>query len=75
MRHINAAIGLTVESNIHALVGRDDYDEWGIQGLVRLDAGADGQGLSLSLSPGYGDTANGIQNIWRQGLPRAGNDS
>ena len=58
---------LTLEGNIHTLLGREDYDEWGISGTVILQAGQDGQGLSLSLSPGYGE--DGGQPLWDNGLP------
>ena len=57
---------LTLEGNIHTLLGREDYDEWGISGTIILQAGQDGQGLSLSLSPGYGEAGDG--KLWDNGL-------
>ena len=58
---------LTLEGNIHTLLGREDYDEWGISGTIILQSGKDGQGLSLSLSPGYGEAGDG--KLWDNGLP------
>ncbi len=58
---------LTLEGNIHTLLGREDYDEWGISGTIILQSGKDGQGLSLSLSPGYGEA--GDRKLWDNGLP------
>ena len=58
---------VTLEGNIHTLLGREDYDEWGISGTVILKSGQDGQGLSLSMSPGYGE--DGGQPLWDNGLP------
>ncbi len=57
---------LTLEGNIHTLLGREDYDEWGISGTIILQSGKDGQGLSLSLSPGYGEDGDG--KLWDNGL-------
>ncbi|MDD9856923.1 MAG: hypothetical protein OXU96_02560, partial [Gammaproteobacteria bacterium] len=69
MKYRNAALGLTLEGRTRGLIGHSaDYDDWGISGAVKLEAGADGQGLSLSLSPAYGNTAGGSQAIWDGGL-------
>ncbi len=66
LRRIDPTHGITLEGNIHALVVRDDYAEWGIDGLFRLEAGRDGQGLSLTLTPGYGTTDNAsILDEWQ----------
>ena len=59
----------TADSRIRALVGQGgDYEEWGVSGTLRVVSGADGQGLSFSVSPGYGISGSGIQELWRQGL-------
>ncbi len=61
---------LTLEGNIHTLLGREDYDEWGINGTIILQSGQDGQGLSLSISPGYGEAGDG--KLWDNGLSEDG---
>ena len=69
LRYRNPATGLTADGRIRALIGQGgSYEEWGISGTVRVASGTDGQGLSFSLSPGYGDSGSGIQELWRHGL-------
>ena len=51
------------------LLGHDgDANEWGVSGTIKQTAGADGQGWSFALSPGYGDDASDIQHLWQDGL-------
>ena len=69
LRYRNPATGLTADGRIRALMGQGgDYEEWGISGTLRVAPGTDGQGFSFSLSPGYGDSGSGIQELWRHGL-------
>ena len=69
LRYRNPATGLTADGRIRALMGQGgNYEEWGISGTVRVAPGTDGQGLSFSVSPGYGDSGSGIQELWRHGL-------
>ena len=53
IRYTDAGSGLTVEANARTLIAHEDsgYEEWGAGGSVRLDPGASGRGLSLSLAP------------------------
>ena len=67
-RYVNTT-GLTIQGKLHASVGQDDYKEWGVQGTIRQQANANGQGLSFSLSPGYGTTGKSANQIWEQKLP------
>ncbi len=67
LRRINAAKGLTLEGKVHGLAGRGDYTEWGVEGLIRLETGRDGKGLSFTLSPGYGnDNVGSVQQVWQR---------
>ena len=67
LRYHNPATRITAEGRVRALIGSGgDYKEWGIQGYFAMQPGADGQGLSFSLSPGYGDSASEVQKIWTQ---------
>ena len=69
LRYRNPATGLTADGRIRALIGQGgSYEEWGISGTIRVAPGTDGQGLSFSLRPGYGNSASGIQELWRHGL-------
>ena len=64
----DATRGLAVEGRLHTLVAqRSDLKEWGISGSVRLNPGADGRGLSLSLTPSWGATERGAARLWENG--------
>ena len=71
LRYANPAIGLTLEGRARTLVGRDDYEEWGVSGRILLQPCSNGRGLLFSLSPVYGSTDSGTQALWQEGL-RAG---
>ena len=65
LRFSDPATGVTFEGRARALLGHNgDYDEWGISGLVRIDPGADGVGLAVSIEPQWGQTASGVQRMW-----------
>ena len=74
LRHVDAA-GLSVEGKVRALLGHSDTNEWGISGTIKQSAGADGQGFSFAISPGYGDQASDLQQLWDDGLRNATNDT
>ena len=67
-RYTDPIAGLTLEGRARTLVGRDNYEEWGVSGLILLEQGKNGRGLSFSLSPGYGSTGSGTQKLWQEGL-------
>ena len=73
-RYHNPATRFTADGRLRALLGRSNYEEWGVQGSMALQPGADGQGVSFSLSPGYGDSSSGIQQLWRHGLAADADD-
>ena len=66
IRYSDTGSGLTVEANARTLVAHEDsgYREWGAGGSVRLDPGASGRGLSLSLSPVWGTPSSGVERLW-----------
>ena len=43
-------------------------EEWGANMILSVTAGADGQGLSLTLNPSWGVADSGIQRLWDQGV-------
>ena len=70
LRYSDTATGLTVEGGARTLVGHSgDYEEWGLSGLVRIDPGATGRGLALSLQPSWGHPTSGVRQLWENGLP------
>ena len=66
IRYTDAGLGLTVEANARKLIAHEDsgYEEWGAGGSVRLDPGASGRGLSLSLAPVWGTPSSGVERLW-----------
>ncbi len=58
----------TIEFGANFLLGREDYDEWGVFGQFRI-VGAEGwRGLSLSVRPSYGDVGEEFGKLWNADL-------
>ena len=76
LRYHNATRGLTLETRLRALLSHSgDTKDQGLSATLNLTPGADRQGLSLSLTPAYGNAASGVQNVWDKGVPAADSDS
>ena len=79
VQYTDPALGLTIEAAVRGLLAHEDsdYEEWGASGTVRVDPGAMGQGLSLTLAPAWGATASGVDGLWSRqttaGLAPQGN--
>ncbi|MCY4003806.1 MAG: hypothetical protein OXF33_08900 [Rhodospirillales bacterium] len=68
MRYEHLAAGLTVEARARTLLTHSgDYEEWGASGLVRIDPGAAGVGLALSVRPAWGETSGSVRQLWETG--------
>ncbi len=68
LRYTDPALGLTLEGRARTLLSHGgDYEESGVSGLVRIDAGTEGLGLALSLRPAWGRTASGVHRLWETG--------
>ncbi|MDD9822535.1 MAG: hypothetical protein OXU98_06595, partial [Gammaproteobacteria bacterium] len=67
------ARGLSMGMRLRGLVSHSasGNEDWGISGSFKLQPGADGQGLSVALSPAYGNTAARTQRMWNEGLLEA----
>ena len=58
--------GLTVEGRGRMLVAHQSgYREWAAGGRLSLDLGRNRQGLSVSVAPSYGQSATGVDRLWR----------
>ena len=69
LRYADYASGLTVETRARTLLTHSgDYEEWGVSGLIRLDPGAAGRGLSFSVRPAWGHTASGVRRLWETAM-------
>ena len=66
VRYADPRLGLTIEGAVRGLVAHEDedYNEWGASGTVRLDPGASGQGLALTLAPTWGAASSGVEGLW-----------
>ena len=64
--YADPTLGLTVEGTVRGLLAHeaDAYKEWGASGSVRLDPGATGRGLSVTLAPTWGAAASGVEGLW-----------
>ena len=64
--YADPTLGLTVEGTVRGLLAHeaDAYKEWGASGSVRLDPGAAGRGLSVTLAPTWGAAASGVDGLW-----------
>ncbi len=72
IRFLNPASGVTMDIHGRVLLAHeDDYEEWGVGGLMRFDSGRRGRGLSLSVAPVYGEATSGVAQLWDQGVSRA----
>ena len=73
------ALGLTVTAKARGLLTHreSDYAEWGASGSVKIDPGASGLGLALTLTPAWGADSGGAERLWGLSDARglAGNDN
>jgi len=58
--------GLDMALRVHGLAAHADkgYGEWGVSGSLLLVPGGAGRGLSLTLSPTWGNAANDAGTLW-----------
>ena len=61
-----AGDGIAIEGAVRNLVAHeaDGYEEWGASGSVRVDPGASGRGLSLTLAPAIGVAPSRVDRLW-----------
>ena len=66
VQYADPTLGLTLEAAVRGLLAHEDsdYEEWGASGSLRIDPGADGQGLALTLAPTWGATSSGVDGLW-----------
>ena len=58
--------GVAVGGSVRAVLAHEapGYEEWGASGSVRIDPGAAGHGLSLTVAPGVGSASSGVERLW-----------
>ena len=64
--------GVSAEGSVRTLIAHESqgYEEWGASGALRIDPGASGRGLSLTLAPTWGEAAGGAERLWSVADPR-----
>ena len=68
VRYVDPAAGVTVSGGAHTLLLRDDYGEWGVEGLMRMEPGRGGRGWSVRVRPGSGAVAVAGVRVWDEAL-------
>ena len=73
-RYANPASGCSTEIGGRTLVAHEEegYEEWGLSGALRIDPGANGRGLSLSIMPSAGRAGSGLEHLWSSGVDTIG---
>ena len=68
--YVNPDIGLEAHSRVRFLVAHsEEYGDWGLDVTVRLQPPRRlGRGLSLSVAPGWGQSATAIDSLWKGGV-------
>ena len=56
--------GWVVKGKVHAVVGQNNYQEWGIHGTIEKAPNVNQQGLSFSVNPSYGATDISMQQVY-----------
>ena len=69
VRFISATRALTVEGHGRLLAtSPNDYEEWGVRGLIQIDPQALTRGFSVRIAPAWGQSASGVQELWERGV-------
>ena len=57
---------MSIEGAVRGLLAHEDtdYREWGASGAIRIDPGASGRGLSLSVAPSWGNASSAAERLW-----------
>ena len=57
---------IAIEGRARTLLAHDDarHDEWGASGSIQIGANQHGRGLSLTVTPTWGNAASGAEWVW-----------
>ena len=57
---------LTVEGQVRTLIAHETsgYEEWGMNGAIRVTPDDSGRGLTLSVAPAWGHTESATERLW-----------
>ncbi|MDE2800390.1 MAG: cadherin-like beta sandwich domain-containing protein, partial [Gemmatimonadota bacterium] len=73
MRYTLTSLGLMIEGRVRGLIAHREssYEEWGGSGTIRLSPNPSGEGLSLRISPTWGNASGSARALWS--MPDMGN--
>ena len=66
MRYVLTSLGLMIEGRVRGLIAHQEgsYEEWGGSGTIRLSPNPSGEGLSLRVSPTWGNASGSVRALW-----------
>lgn len=61
-----ASGALTIEGHVRTLIAHEasGYEEWGVSGAIRVNPDQSGRGLTLSITPEWGQTGSATERLW-----------
>ena len=61
-----AGAGFAIEGTVRTFVAHEDgnFEDWGASGSIRIDPGASGRGMSLTVAPAWGSASSGVERLW-----------
>ena len=70
LRYAYPAWGLSVALSGRLLVAHEEsgFEQWGAGGSLRVAPGQSGGGPTLTVSTAWGEDANGVEQLWLQGV-------
>ena len=74
--YADPALGLSAGVRGRALVAHaSGLREWGVSGWLRLVPDSLGRGLSVEAAPSWGESASGVDDLWRRGVTGESDES
>ena len=66
IRYADPLRGVTIDGAARSLLAHQaaDYEEWGASGSIRVDPGATGRGLSLTLAQSWANALGRTERLW-----------
>lgn len=69
LRYVGLSKRLAIDGQGRMLATRGNgYEEWGVGGLIQIYPQGRNEGLSLSLSPAWGETTGRVEQLWEHGV-------
>ena len=61
-----AGAGFAIAGRVRSFVAHESgsFQDWAASGSVRIDPGASGRGMSLTVAPSWGSASSGVERLW-----------